>query len=227
MMNIALIVDDSALARLTLKRYLEKYDMDVFEAECVADCRYWLLHNQMPDVVFMDIAMPGEDGFEGLAEIRAGVETKHLPVIMYSGDASEEAKQRAREGGATGFLRKPVNEAHLKSLLDRMANKLHGSSAGMPLAAQVVAHSEAESAPSIAKQDLLEIRNGIGKVNIALERQQDEISMAKNMVQRQANDITHLQNNIAEQDQRTKMIAIMGIVATVVALIALFVAIFS
>lgn len=235
-MQTALIVDDSALARLTLKRYLEKYDMDVFEAECVADCRSWLLHNQMPDVVFMDISMPGADGFEGLAEIRADVNTKDLPVIMYSGDATDQAKAKARDCGATGFLRKPVNEAHLKKLLERL-DKLVGEEAGAapePQPEAVAAKPAVEVIPrdkpepvvasAVPKQELQDLRNSINHINIALERQQDELSSARTMIQRQANDMAHLQSNLEEQTRRLKMVAIMGMVATLAALIGLFAA---
>lgn len=225
-MHTALVVDDSALARLTLKRYLEKNDIEVFEAECVADCRYWLKHNQAPDVVFMDISMPVEDGFDGLADIRANKETRDLPVIMYSGDATDDAKQKAREGRATGFLRKPVNEEHLKTLLTRLSRRTRRQESNEVEAepAAVVPAVAPVVPPAIDEQQVHELRQNIGRLNIALERQQEELQTAKSLMQRQTNDIVHLQTSLNEQNGRMRMIAIMGIIATIAALIALFVA---
>ena len=88
MLKTALIVDDSRLARLTLKRLLAKYDINVIEAESVIDGESWISRHTLPDIVFMDIMMPELDGYEGLARLRADPETHDLPVIMYSGDIS-------------------------------------------------------------------------------------------------------------------------------------------
>ena len=67
MLKTALIVDDSRLARLTLKRLLAKYDIEVAEAESVVDGENWIARHTLPDIVFMDIMMPDIDGYEGLA----------------------------------------------------------------------------------------------------------------------------------------------------------------
>ena len=95
MLKTALIVDDSRLARLTLKRLLAKYDIEVAEAESVVDGENWIARHTLPDIVFMDIMMPDIDGYEGLARLRADPETHDLPVIMYSGDISEPARSCA------------------------------------------------------------------------------------------------------------------------------------
>lgn len=124
MVKTALIVDDSRLARLTLKRLLTKYDIQVYEAEGVLDSEIWLSRNPLPDIVFMDIMMPEMDGYEGLARLRAEPETRSLPVIMYSGDISEEARKKAREAGATGYLPKPADAGRLDHLLSALKERM-------------------------------------------------------------------------------------------------------
>jgi len=64
MLKTALIVDDSRLARLTLKRLLAKYDIEVAEAEGVVDGENWISRHTLPDIVFMDIMMPDLDGYD-------------------------------------------------------------------------------------------------------------------------------------------------------------------
>ena len=124
MLKTALIVDDSRLARLTLKRLLAKYDIEVAEAEGVVDGENWISRHTLPDIVFMDIMMPDLDGYEGLARLRADPETHDLPVIMYSGDISEEARQRARDAGATGYLPKPADASRLDHLLSALRDRV-------------------------------------------------------------------------------------------------------
>ncbi len=124
MLKTALIVDDSRLARLTLKRLLLKYDIDVREAEGVIDAERWIFHHLLPDVIFMDVMMPELDGFEGLARLRANEETSKIPVIMYSGDISETTRKKARDQGATGYLPKPVDASGLDHLLSVLTKRL-------------------------------------------------------------------------------------------------------
>lgn len=123
MVKTALIVDDSRLARLTLKRLLMKYDIEVHEAEGVIDAERWITHNMLPDIVFMDIMMPDLDGYEGLARLRENPDTQDVPVIMYSGDISEESRRKARDGGATGYLPKPADASRLDHLLSALQKR--------------------------------------------------------------------------------------------------------
>ena len=123
MVKTALIVDDSRLARLTLKRLLMKYDIEVHEAEGVVDAERWITHNMLPDIVFMDIMMPELDGYEGLARLRENPDTRDVPVIMYSGDISEESRRKARDGGATGYLPKPADASRLDHLLNALKKR--------------------------------------------------------------------------------------------------------
>ena len=132
MLKTALIVDDSRLARLTLKRLLAKYDIEVAEAEGVVDGENWISRHTLPDIVFMDIMMPDLDGYEGLARLRADPETHDLPVIMYSGDISEEARQRARDAGATGYLPKPADASRLDHLLSALRDRVRVAPAPQP-----------------------------------------------------------------------------------------------
>lgn len=129
MIKRALIVDDSRLARLTLKRLLEKSGIEVNEAEGVLDAEELLGHIQKPDVVFMDIMMPDLDGYAGLARLRDNPETRSLPVIMYSGDSSDEARDRAKDAGATGYLQKPADGDRLNVILNAINSHIQKTGA--------------------------------------------------------------------------------------------------
>ena len=150
MLKTALIVDDSRLARLTLKRLLAKYDIEVAEAESVVDGENWIARHTLPDIVFMDIMMPDLDGYEGLARLRADPETHDLPVIMYSGDISEEARQRARDAGATGYLPKPADASRLDHLLSALRDRVRVAPAAQPAPAPAPKPAPAPVAPQPA-----------------------------------------------------------------------------
>lgn len=116
----ALVVDDSKLARITLKRLLEKHNLSVSVAGSAEEALK-LIGQAPPDVVFMDHMMPNMDGFEATQKIKANPATAHIPVIMCTGkEGIENYDEEARAIGASGTLTKPPQVDVLDSLLDRL-----------------------------------------------------------------------------------------------------------
>ena len=74
-----------------------------------------------PDIVLLDVMMPGMDGFEVCRKIRATPEIAHVPVVMVTVLSDPEDRVRGLEAGADDFLTKPVNNtvliARLRSLV--------------------------------------------------------------------------------------------------------------
>jgi putative two-component system response regulator len=63
-----------------------------------------------PDLILLDLIMPGTDGFAVLEALRSSdASESFLPIVVLTADASEESKERALEAGATDFLVKPVS----------------------------------------------------------------------------------------------------------------------
>jgi CheY-like chemotaxis protein len=62
-----------------------------------------------PDLVLLDIRMPGMDGFEVMEKLRANEATQGIPVIFLTGDSDSEVRQRAEDMGAAGFVTKPID----------------------------------------------------------------------------------------------------------------------
>ena len=109
--NTALIVDDSKLARVALKKKLEQRGLQIVMAEDAKQA-LGLLESTAIDIVFMDHLMPDMDGFEATQEIKANVATAHLPVVMCSGKEKQGYLEEARAIGASNVLPKPAgNEA--------------------------------------------------------------------------------------------------------------------
>src|SRR2546429_9978720 len=91
----ALIVDDSKSARLFLARALEKYDIDVDNAESAEAAIEYLSHNH-PDVIFMDHLMPGMDGLQAVRAVKNDPRPATIRVLMHHCTEGEAFPGRAR-----------------------------------------------------------------------------------------------------------------------------------
>src|SRR4051812_30403679 len=112
----ALIVDDSKSARLFLARLLEKYDLDVDNAEN-AESAIEYLTTHRPDVIFMDHLMPGMDGFQAVQAIKNNPRTATIPIMMYTSQEGELYLGQARALGAVGVLPKQIKQADVSKVL--------------------------------------------------------------------------------------------------------------
>jgi signal transduction histidine kinase/ActR/RegA family two-component response regulator len=116
-----LVVDDVAANRALLRDLLGALGFRTFEAENGMSA---LAQTQSvrPDMVLLDMIMPGMDGLEIMRRLRGDVRTADTPVLMISASSTPEEEERSLEVGANAFLAKPVNEhdllreigAHLK-----------------------------------------------------------------------------------------------------------------
>jgi CheY-like chemotaxis protein len=74
-----------------------------------------------PDVVVLDLSLPGVDGYCLAAQLRAHPSTARTPIVVLSAHAYPEDERRAREAGAAAFLRKPCLPAELADTLKRVS----------------------------------------------------------------------------------------------------------
>ena len=85
------------------------------------NCVLSLAIEVQPDVVVLDLGLPGIDGYTLAAELRAHPRTAHIPIVVLSAHAYPEDEQRAREAGAAAFLRKPCLPGDLADTLKRVS----------------------------------------------------------------------------------------------------------
>ena len=71
--------------------------------------------SQSPDIVLLDVMMPGMDGFEVCARIKADPSTAHIPVVMVTALTDTADRIKGLEAGADDFLSKPLNDIALMS----------------------------------------------------------------------------------------------------------------
>lgn len=130
-----LCVDDDPNVLDMLKRMLRR-QVDEWDAHfCLGvDEALSVLETQEVDTVVSDVRMPGKDGFDLLQAIRDNQRTKHIPVIILTGDSDRGLKRRALDLGATDLLNKPTDREdllarvrsalRLKSYEDQLANQV-------------------------------------------------------------------------------------------------------
>jgi signal transduction histidine kinase/DNA-binding response OmpR family regulator len=92
---------------------------------CIGDSREVIAayHSQQPDLILLDLHMPGLDGFEILRLLGERIPAEeYLPILVLTADVTEATKERALSGGAKDFLTKPLN---LSEAVLRIGNLLH------------------------------------------------------------------------------------------------------
>jgi hypothetical protein len=111
-----LVVDDDVRNIFAITSALERFNIRVLYADNGKD-GLALLEKQPVDVVLMDIMMPEMDGYEVIQRIRAQDRWKDLPVIAVTAKAMGSDREKCILAGATDYIAKPVDMAHLLSVL--------------------------------------------------------------------------------------------------------------
>jgi twitching motility two-component system response regulator PilH len=118
-----LVVDDSPTEIHVLQTMLEKNGHEVIVANSGED-GIIAAKDAQPDLVLMDVVMPGMNGFQATRQLTKQKETASIPVIIVTTKDQETDKVWAMRQGAKDYIVKPVQE---KALIERVNNALAGS----------------------------------------------------------------------------------------------------
>jgi response regulator NasT len=105
-----LLVDDNRLILSTLKEGLEQAGFTISACESVDEAETWLEENERPNLVLLDLNMPGRSGVE-LAKYLS--EKDQIPFLMLTAFSDEETIKEVNDLGAVGYLVKPVSVAQI------------------------------------------------------------------------------------------------------------------
>jgi len=114
-----LIVDDSKTELMYLTNLLEKNGMSVRTAEN-ADEAFRRLTELKPDLILMDVVMPGQNGFQLTRTISRSPEFSDVPIIMCTSKNQETDRVWGMRQGARDYITKPVNAAELKAKISAL-----------------------------------------------------------------------------------------------------------
>ena len=115
-----LAVDDVALNLLLVKKILQRYNFRIRTADSGVKALEEVAAEK-PDLILLDILMPGIDGFEVLSRLKADWNTKDIPVIILSALNSNNDLVRAYEMGAKDYITKPII---MEKLINSVARNL-------------------------------------------------------------------------------------------------------
>jgi CheY-like chemotaxis protein len=114
-----LVVDDEPDIVLMVRTILELEGDSVIEAG-TGEQALEVLEREEPDVVLLDIRLPGVDGWAVLERLRESGRLDGLPVLMVSAHSTPSTYQRAEEEGSSGYLTKPFTSDELLSKLEQV-----------------------------------------------------------------------------------------------------------
>lgn len=120
-MNLRVIVlaEDDRVARAGYVEFLTSKGYEVVEVTTGLELLD-SVRERLPDAVLTDIALPGMDGFEVAAALKADPQTRHIPVIGMTGHWSAEVGERGSASGLAALLMKPCLPDHLAAELERV-----------------------------------------------------------------------------------------------------------
>lgn len=117
-----LIVDDDYLSRELLQAHMENANYQVLLANSGSKALE-IAAVQQPDIILMDVNMPGPNGYVICQQLKKSSQTSHIPVLLMTAMDDEENIAMASEAGADGFVSKPFDImrmlAQINSLLRR------------------------------------------------------------------------------------------------------------
>src|SRR5438552_16169053 len=103
-----LYIEDKPDNRLLVRRVLMAEDIVVLEAPD-AEQGIALARMERPDLILMDINMPGKDGFMATNDIRQMPELNHIPIIALTANVMKGDKERSLDAGCDGYIPKPID----------------------------------------------------------------------------------------------------------------------
>ena len=107
-----LVVEDHPDSRILAAKVLRRAGFDTLETDR-AEGLAALLAEFQPDLVLMDIELPGQSGYEAVQQLKADPQTSAIPVIALTAYAMQEDRQRCLRAGYSDYLSKPLDIALL------------------------------------------------------------------------------------------------------------------
>lgn len=118
-MPTVLLVEDSLTETEMLTLCLRQAGLSVISVTSCEDAEI-KLQAQKPDLIILDVILPGQSGFELCRKLKSNSETRHIPVLICSTKGTEADKLWGMMLGADAYLAKPIDQNELKSTALRL-----------------------------------------------------------------------------------------------------------
>lgn len=115
---LILYVEDNFENKLFVRRVIESMGHEMVEAETGLDSLV-IAAERVPDLILMDVNIPGMDGLETTAKMKQNPRLSHIPVIALTANAMKGDKERCLAAGCDGYMQKPVGVSDLRREITR------------------------------------------------------------------------------------------------------------
>jgi two-component system, cell cycle response regulator DivK len=117
--RLVLVVDDFADNREMYAEYLRFKGFDAVEAATGHEALE-IANRLLPDVICMDLSLPGMDGWEATRRLKTDIRTRHIPIVVVTGHAFDGDGQSALQAGGDRFLTKPCLPEELLASIESL-----------------------------------------------------------------------------------------------------------
>lgn len=114
-----LIIEDNSLILELVVNLLEKIGLEVITA-VTAENGIELAKSESPDLILMDIGLPGMDGHTATRIIKEDIKTNKIPVVAMSSHAMKGDEEKAIEAGCTDYITKPLDTREFTKIVEKM-----------------------------------------------------------------------------------------------------------
>jgi two-component system cell cycle response regulator DivK len=115
---LILYVEDNFENKLFVRRVIESMGHEMVEAETGLDS-LMIAAERMPDLILMDVNIPGMDGLETTAKFKQNPRLAHIPIIALTANAMKGDRERCLAAGCNGYMQKPVGVSDLRREVQR------------------------------------------------------------------------------------------------------------
>ena len=119
---LILYVEDNFENKLFVRRVIESMGHEMLEAETGYQSLD-MAAERPPDLILMDINIPGMDGLETTIKFKENSDLSHIPVIALTANAMKGDKERCLDAGCDGYLQKPIGVSDLRKTVQEYADK--------------------------------------------------------------------------------------------------------
>jgi CheY-like chemotaxis protein len=211
--SLILVVDDNDLNRNLLGRRLQQLGHQVDEAGD-GDTGLRMLHRRAYDLLLLDIVMPGLDGYEVLARLRADAELSRVPVLVISALTEMDSVARCIELGAVDFLPKNVDTVVLRARVNRSLEQKRARDREMSylrdvaqLTAAAACVRDGQAVDMTAVERVGERSDDLGELARAFGRMVQEITQREAALRAQLEEVQRLEVDAASRSQAVAAIA--------------------
>jgi DNA-binding response OmpR family regulator len=223
MPNKILIVDDEIDTLRLIGMMLESKGFQIFTASS-GEKAISIAENEQPDLILLDIMMPGIDGYDVTRQLRLHKTTRSIPIIIFTARSSMDDRVQGLELGADAYLTKPISSrellAHIKAVLARCSKSFEpistresGQMIGIiaakgGLGASTVTLNLAIAIHQHTKKDVLlaDFRPGLGSIGLELGYNRPE--GLNHLLQLAPKEITHqsIENELVRHSSGLRML---------------------